>query len=97
MPETINAGSGAAPATWRVLLLNDDHTPMAFVVDLLEQLFDMEYDDAVRLMMRVHQEGMGECGIYAEAEAKQKVAAVLAMAREHQHPLQCVMERKTST
>jgi len=79
-----------------VLLLNDDRTPMAFVVDLLEQLFDMEYDDAVRLMMRVHQKGVGECGVYAEAEAKQKVATVLALAREHRHPLQCITERNGS-
>ena len=88
------AGGGAAPAMWRVLLLNDDHTPMEFVVHLLQELFGMDYDDAVRLMLHVHNAGTGECGVFAEEEAKSKVEAVMALAREHQHPLRCVMERK---
>jgi ATP-dependent Clp protease adaptor protein ClpS len=99
VPEAIDEepGGGSVPAAWSVMLLNDDHTPMEFVVNALEELFEMEHDEAVQLMLRVHNEGVAECGVYAEEEeAKTKVAAVLALAREHQHPLQCVMERKAS-
>lgn len=96
MPEAIDAdpGRGSAPATWSVMLLNDDDTPMDFVVYALEQLFEMEHDEAVQLMLRVHNDGAGECGVFAEQAARMKVEAVRALAREHQHPLQCVMERK---
>ncbi len=95
MPEAMDAQpGGAASATWRVLLLNDDDTPMEFVVHLLEELFDMDRELAMKVMLHVHQHGLGECGVYAEEEAKAKVAAVTALAREHRHPLQCVMERK---
>ena len=99
MPEPINteSGSGATSAKWRVLLLNDDHTPMDFVVHLLQELFDMEHDVAVNLMLHIHHHGVGECGVYTEEEAKTKVAAALALAREHGHPLQCIMEQKRST
>jgi ATP-dependent Clp protease adaptor protein ClpS len=94
--EVINPepGSGSAPATWSVMLLNDDHTPMEFVVYVLQELFEMEHDEAVRLMLRVHHEGVGECGVFAEEVATMKVEAVLALAREHQHPLRCMMERR---
>jgi ATP-dependent Clp protease adaptor protein ClpS len=94
--DPMQAEASAAPAMWSVLLLNDDHTPMEFVVQVLQELFAMDHDDAVRLMLRVHDNGLGECGVYAEEEAKTKVAAVLALAREHQHPLQCAMEQKRS-
>jgi ATP-dependent Clp protease adaptor protein ClpS len=99
MPEAIDVepGSGSAPAVWSVVLLDDEHTPMDFVVYALEELFEMEHDEAVRLMLRVHKEGAGECGVFAEEVAKIKVEAVLALAREHQHPLRCVMERTRST
>jgi ATP-dependent Clp protease adaptor protein ClpS len=79
------------------MLLNDDHTPMDFVVDGLQELFEMEHEEAVQLMLRVHNEGAGECGVFAEEVARMKVEAVLALAREHQHRLQCVMERRQST
>jgi ATP-dependent Clp protease adaptor protein ClpS len=91
---TTEPGSDSAPAMWSVLLLNDDETPMEFVVNVLQEFFDMDHDDAVQLMMRVHNEGAGECGVFAEEVAKMKVGAVVALAREHQHPLQCVMERR---
>jgi ATP-dependent Clp protease adaptor protein ClpS len=96
VPDPINAepDSGSAPAMWGVMLLNDDHTPMEFVVHLLEEIFDMEHEDAVRLMLCVHNEGIGECGAYFEEVARMKVDAARALAREHRHPLQCVMERK---
>jgi ATP-dependent Clp protease adaptor protein ClpS len=99
VPEPINTepGSGSTPTKWRVLLLNDDHTPMEFVVHLLQELFDMEHDVAVNLMLHIHHHGVGECGVYAEAEAKTMVAAALALAREHEHPLQCIMEQTRST
>jgi len=75
-----------------VMLLNDDATPMEFVVHLLQEFFDMERDDAIKLMLHIHHNGIGECGTYPQAEASRKVADVLAFAREHKHPLQCVME-----
>jgi ATP-dependent Clp protease adaptor protein ClpS len=98
VPDAVNAepGSDSTPAMWSVILLNDDHTPMDFVVYMLQELFDMEHEEAVQLMLRVHHEGAGECGVFAEEVAKANVEAVLALAREHQHPLQCVMKRKRS-
>ena len=83
---------GAQPTLYRVMLLNDDVTPMEFVVHVLQRFFDLDRDSATRLMLRVHNEGIGVCGSYPRAEADKKVAEVLALAREHQHPLQCVLE-----
>jgi ATP-dependent Clp protease adaptor protein ClpS len=83
---------GARPALYRVMLLNDDRTPMEFVVHVLERFFELDRRSAMRLMLRVHNEGIGACGSYPRAEADRKVAEVLAFAREHQHPLQCVLE-----
>jgi ATP-dependent Clp protease adaptor protein ClpS len=81
-------------ATWRVLILNDDHTPMEFVVNTLEQLFDMDHESAMHLMLRIHNEGIAECGTYSQEIAKAKAKQVVAFACEHRHPLQCVIERK---
>jgi ATP-dependent Clp protease adaptor protein ClpS len=81
-------------STWSVLLLNDDHTPMDFVVDAIEEFFEMDRESAMRLMLRVHNEGTAECGTYSHEIAKAKATQVIAFAREHQHPLQCVIERK---
>jgi ATP-dependent Clp protease adaptor protein ClpS len=81
-------------STWSVLILNDDYTPMEFVVDLIEQFFDMDRESATRLMFRIHNKGIGECGTYSYEIAKAKAAQVIAFAREHRHPLQCVIERK---
>jgi ATP-dependent Clp protease adaptor protein ClpS len=83
---------GVQPALYRVMLLNDDKTPMEFVVHVLERFFELDRHSAMRLMLRVHNEGIGECGSYPHAEADKRVAEVLAFAREHQHPLQCVLE-----
>ena len=85
--------AGAQPALYRVMLLNDDKTPMEFVVHVLERFFGLDRHSAMRLMLRVHNDGIGECGSYPRAEADKRVAEVLAFAREHQHPLQCVLER----
>jgi ATP-dependent Clp protease adaptor protein ClpS len=79
---------------WRVLLLNDDYTPMDFVVYVIEQLFDKDFESAKHLMLRVHNEGTAECGIYPYEIAKAKASEVVDFARVHRHPLRCVIERK---
>ena len=79
---------------YRVLLLNDDYTPMEFVVHVLERFFNKDHGSAHRIMMHVHQHGIGECGIYTYEVAETKVTQVMDFARKHQHPLQCVMEKK---
>ena len=82
------------PSLYRVLLLNDDYTPMEFVVHVLERFFNKDHGTAHRIMMHVHQHGIGECGIYTYEVAETKVTQVMDFARKHQHPLQCVMEKK---
>ena len=82
------------PNLYRVLLLNDDYTPMEFVVHVLERFFGKDREDATRIMLHVHQHGVGECGIYTYEVAETKVTQVMDFSRKHQHPLQCVMEKK---
>jgi ATP-dependent Clp protease adaptor protein ClpS len=82
------------PNLYRVLLLNDDYTPMEFVVQVLEGFFNKSREDATRIMLHVHQNGVGECGIYTYEVAETKVTQVMDFSRKHQHPLQCVMEKK---
>ncbi|MHC5306930.1 ATP-dependent Clp protease adapter ClpS [Bartonella sp. LJL80] len=82
------------PDHYRVLLLNDDYTPMEFVIFVLEKFFRKNREDATRIMLNVHQNGVGECGVYSYEVAETKVAQVMDCARQNQHPLQCVMERK---
>ena len=82
------------PSMYRVLLLNDDYTPMEFVVDVLQTVFKKSHEDAVRIMMHVHQSGVGVCGVYTYEVAETKVAQVLDAARRNQHPLQCTMEKE---
>jgi ATP-dependent Clp protease adaptor protein ClpS len=82
------------PSMYRVLLLNDDYTPMEFVVHVLERFFNKDHEAAHRIMMHVHQHGIGECGVYTYEVAETKVTQVMDFARKHQHPLQCVMEKK---
>lgn len=82
------------PDFYRVLLLNDDYTPMDFVVFVLQKFFRKNREDATRIMLNVHHTGVGECGVYSYEVAETKVAQVMDCARENQHPLQCVMERK---
>jgi len=79
-----------------VLLLNDDHTPMEFVVHILERFFEKDRENATQIMLRIHNDGIAECGIYEYDLAKAKVSQVLNFAREHQHPLQCVLERRSA-
>jgi ATP-dependent Clp protease adaptor protein ClpS len=82
------------PNLYRVLLLNDDYTPMEFVVHVLERFFNKDHDTAHRIMMHVHQQGIGECGVFTYEVAETKVTQVMDFARKHQHPLQCIMEKK---
>ena len=82
------------PSLYRVLLLNDDYTPMEFVVIVLERFFHKGREEATHIMLHVHQHGVGECGIYTYEVAETKVTQVMDFARKHQHPLQCVMEKK---
>jgi ATP-dependent Clp protease adaptor protein ClpS len=83
----------AKPALYKVLLLNDDYTPMEFVVLTLQRFFKMTIEDATRVMLQVHQRGVGVCGIFTYEVAETKVNQVIDFAREHQHPLQCTMEK----
>jgi ATP-dependent Clp protease adaptor protein ClpS len=82
------------PNLYRVLLLNDDYTPMEFVVHVLERFFNKSREDATRIMLHVHHNGVGECGVFTYEVAETKVTQVMDFARKHQHPLQCVMEKK---
>jgi len=82
------------PSLYRVLLLNDDYTPMEFVVHVLERFFQKDREAATRIMLHVHNHGVGECGVFTFEVAETKVAQVMDFARQHQHPLQCVMEKK---
>jgi ATP-dependent Clp protease adaptor protein ClpS len=82
------------PSLYRVLLLNDDYTPMEFVVHVVERFFSKSRDEATQIMLHVHQHGVGECGIFTYEVAETKVTQVMDFARKHQHPLQCVMEKK---
>jgi ATP-dependent Clp protease adaptor protein ClpS len=82
------------PNLYRVLILNDDYTPMEFVVHVLEKFFQMDVEAATKVMLHVHHHGIGECGVFTYEIAETKVTQVMDFARKHQHPLQCVMEKK---
>jgi ATP-dependent Clp protease adaptor protein ClpS len=80
------------PPMYKVLLLNDDYTPMDFVVAVLQTFFAMTREQATQVMLKVHREGMGVCGVYPKDVAATKVEQVMSFSRKHQHPLQCTME-----
>ncbi len=82
------------PSLYRVLLLNDDYTPQEFVVHVVEKFFNKSQEAAFQIMMHVHHNGVGECGVFTYEVAETKVTQVMDFARKHQHPLQCVMEKK---
>jgi len=82
------------PSMYKVLMLNDDYTPMEFVVHVLELYFGKSEDEATRIMLHVHQRGVGICGVYTYEVAETKVAQVMDDARRHQHPLQCTLEKE---
>ncbi len=79
---------------YRVLILNDDYTPMEFVVLILERFFNKNRDQATRIMLHVHQKGVGVCGVYTYEVAETKVAQVMDLAKRNEHPLQCTMEKE---
>lgn len=81
------------PSQYKVLMLNDDYTPMEFVVMVLKRFFRMDLDEATRVMLHVHQRGVGVCGIYPYEVAETKVNQVMDFARQNQHPLQCTLEK----
>ncbi|NBR27266.1 MAG: ATP-dependent Clp protease adapter ClpS [Betaproteobacteria bacterium] len=80
------------PPMFKVMLLNDDYTPMDFVVIVIQQFFSHSREKATQIMLKVHREGAGVCGVFPRDVAATKVDQVMAFARQHQHPLRCVME-----
>jgi ATP-dependent Clp protease adaptor protein ClpS len=81
------------PSMYKVLMLNDDYTPMEFVVHILERFFNKSRQEATRIMLHVHRRGVGICGVYTYEVAETKVTQVMDFARQHQHPLQCTLEK----
>ena len=84
------------PSMYKVIMLNDDYTPMEFVVMVLESVFNKSHEEAMKIMLHVHQKGVGVCGIYTYEVAETKVSQVmdLAQQQQHQHPLQCTLEKE---
>jgi ATP-dependent Clp protease adaptor protein ClpS len=82
------------PALYKVLMLNDDYTPMEFVVHVLERFFQKSRDEATRIMLHVHRRGVGVCGVFTYEVAETKVTQVMDLARQNQHPLQCTIEKE---
>ena len=82
------------PSLYKVLILNDDYTPMEFVVHILERFFNKNREDAVQIMLHVDRHGVGICGVFTFEVAETKVAQVIEFSRRHQHPLQCTMEKE---
>lgn len=83
------------PHFYRVMLLNDDFTPMDFVVKVLKSIFHQSHEEAVSIMMQVHKEGAGTCGVFTRDVAETKVDQTVYLARQNDHPLQCVMEKES--
>lgn len=81
------------PSLYKVILLNDDYTPMDFVIEVLQKFFNLDIDSATQIMMNVHYQGKGVCGIYTAEIAETKVVQVNNFARENEHPLMCTMEQ----
>ena len=81
------------PSMYKVLMLNDDYTPMEFVVHILERFFHKTREEATRIMLHVHRRGVGVCGVFTYEVAETKVTQVMDFARQHQHPLQCTLEK----
>jgi ATP-dependent Clp protease adaptor protein ClpS len=82
------------PALYKVLMLNDDYTPMEFVIHVLERFFSKSREEATRIMMHVHRRGVGVCGVFTYEIAETKVTQVMDLARQSQHPLQCTIEKE---
>ncbi|CAN5787192.1 hypothetical protein BH11PSE3_BH11PSE3_36580 [soil metagenome] len=82
------------PSMYKVLMLNDDYTPMEFVIDVLENIFQKNSEEATQIMLHVHQKGVGICGVYTYEIAETKVTQTVDYARKNQHPLQCTLEKE---
>jgi len=82
------------PPFYKVVMLNDDYTPMDFVVEILKSIFRKDHHDAINVMLEIHQKGSGLCGVFTHEIAETKVEMVIAIARQNEYPLQCVMERE---
>lgn len=82
------------PSMYRVVMLNDDYTPMEFVVHVLERFFSKSHEEAMQIMLHVHQKGVGVCGVFTNEVAETKVTQVMDLAQQHQHPLQCTLEKE---
>jgi ATP-dependent Clp protease adaptor protein ClpS len=82
------------PSMYKVLMLNDDYTPMEFVVHVLERFFSKSREEATRIMLHVHRRGVGVCGVFTYEVAEHKVTQVMDLARQNQHPLQCTIEKE---
>ena len=81
------------PSIYKVIILNDDYTPMEFVVYTIQNVFKKSHDEATRIMLKIHTEGQGGCGMFPLEIAETKMKQVLNLAKEHQHPLQCIIEK----
>ena len=81
------------PSMYKVIMLNDDYTPMEFVVMILERFFNKNHEEASQIMLHVHQKGVGVCGVYTYELGETKVTQVMDLAHQHQHPLQCTLEK----
>ena len=82
------------PSMYKVLMLNDDYTPMEFVIYVLEQVFNKSHNDATQIMLHVHQKGLGICGVYTFDVAESKVTQTMDLAQQNEHPLQCTLENE---
>lgn len=91
---TLTRSKTKKPSMYKVLMLNDDYTPMEFVVHVLERFFSKNREEATRIMLHVHQRGVGICGVFTYEVAETKVMQVMDLARKHQHPLQCTLEKE---
>jgi ATP-dependent Clp protease adaptor protein ClpS len=91
---TLTRARTKKPSMYKVLMLNDDYTPMEFVVDVLQHIFQKTRDEATKIMLLVHQKGVGVCGVYTYEVAETKVTQTVDYARKNQHPLQCTLEKE---
>ena len=82
------------PSMYKVIMLNDDYTPMEFVVLVLERFFSKSHEESINILLHVHQKGVGICGTFTYEVAETKVTQVMDLAQQHQHPLQCTLEKE---
>ncbi|MDI2089790.1 ATP-dependent Clp protease adapter ClpS [Commensalibacter oyaizuii] len=93
-PDTVTLQQVKKPPMYKVIMLNDDYTPMDFVVHILETIFQKSTEDAITIMFEIHQKGIGICGIFTYEIAETKINHVLQLAKHHQYPLQCTLEKE---